>query len=155
MPSRTPRNIFFAPAETCGAFYWWRIKLFLFINTKGILLGSFTGFYQEPAGFVWGGYFCVPILGQLHSLAGLLLLLFLIIYQARSPGGGGGGGGGWMRTPPKVSQSESSRVQFWSVSDFVELCVTVYSCSVSLCNCESAPPTLSLSLSTPCVLKGS
>ena len=29
----------------------------------------------------------------------------------------------------------------------------VYSCSVSLCNCESAPPTLSLHLSTPLCIR--
>ena len=31
--------------------------------------------------------------------------------------------------------------------------MTVYCCSVSLCNCESAPPTLSLNLSIPLCIK--
>ena len=31
--------------------------------------------------------------------------------------------------------------------------MTVYCCSVSLCNCESAPPTLSLNLSTPLCIR--
>ena len=31
--------------------------------------------------------------------------------------------------------------------------MTVYYCGVSLCNCESAPPTLSLNLSTPLYIR--
>ena len=31
--------------------------------------------------------------------------------------------------------------------------MTVYCCSVSLCNCESAPPALSLNLSTPLCIR--
>ena len=31
--------------------------------------------------------------------------------------------------------------------------MTIYCCSVSLCNCESAPPTLSLNISTPLCIR--
>ena len=59
-----------------------------------------------------------------------------------------------MSTPSRVNQSvRVLPVQFSSVSDNLELCVTIYCCSVSLCNCESAPPTLSRNFSTPLYIR--
>ena len=84
-----------------------------------------------------------------------------VIYRPVARGGGGGGREinisppVPMRTPARVSQSGSSRVQFCSVSDYLEFCVTDYCCSVSLCKCESAPPTCSLISQLPCLLDGS
>ena len=46
-----------------------------------------------------------------------------------------------------VSQSGSFPFSF-EVYQIIWSSATVYCCSVSLCNCESAPPTLSLNLST-------
>ena len=90
--------------------------------------------------------FSLLILGGLAKLE--LLLVgpgkIIIIFSPPVP----------MSTPSRVNQSvRVLPVQFSSVSDNLELCVTIYCCSVSLCNCESAPPTLSRNFSTPLYIR--